>query len=94
MTLDTILDEYNTDRKKLEALKPYIERKDYLYFKQELLDTLNSIGRVKESIIIKAMKQIINVLEQEINQQHLDKYNKQMDLRKREQTVEWFKKEY
>ena len=63
MTLDTILDEYNTDRKKLEALKPYIERKDYLYFKQELLDTLNSIGRVKESIIIKAMKQIINVLE-------------------------------
>ena len=76
MTLDTILDEYNTDRKKLEALKPYIERKDYLYFKQELLDTLNSIGRVKESIIIKAMKQIINVLEWEINQQHLDKYNK------------------
>lgn len=76
MTLDTILDEYNADSKKLEALKPYIERKDYLYFKQELLDTLNSIERVKESIIIKAMKQIINVLEWEINQQHLDKYNK------------------
>ncbi len=74
MTLDTILDEYNADNKKLEALKPYIERKDYLYFKQELLDTLNSIGRVKESIIIKAMKQIINVLEWEINQQHLDHY--------------------
>ncbi len=76
MTLDTILDEYNADSKKLEALKPYIERKDYLYFKQELLDTLNSIGRVKESIIIKAMKQIIHVLEREEKYKHLDDYNK------------------
>lgn len=71
-----MLDYYNTVNKKIDEEKPYIERKDYLYFKQELLDTLNSIGRVKEDIIIKAMKQIANVLEFEKNEKHLDKYKK------------------
>lgn len=74
MTIDTILDEYNASIKKLNGEKPCIDRKEYLYYKQELLDTLNSIGRVKEDIIIKAIKQIVSVLEFEKNEQHLHKY--------------------
>lgn len=70
---DEVLDQYNTSIKHLEKERCYLTKFDYLYYKNELLDTLNSIGRVKESVIIKAMKQIINVLEFEKNEIYYNK---------------------